>query len=162
MPLDPALPLDRVSTERPMVPLPGLPRESPGDGEPCRAPADLGALDDHQLYALEADRCLDPDEWHRVEAELGRRRQSRRISAADVGIGVPVPPPVTLNDLERVTANLERRVTARLAALERRARALRWWTLAAPLAWALVGLTVWGMSVDGGAGWTALAASFVD
>jgi hypothetical protein len=166
MPLEPALPIERVPADAPRpadLPLPiAVPGERPRPSDSCRAPAELGGLDDHQLYALEADRCLDPDEWHRVEAELRRRRQSRRVSSADVGLGVPVPPPATLSDLERVSQELEQRLAAQLGVLDHRARALRWWTMVAPLAWGLVGLAAWGLSVHDGAGWTALAAALVD
>ena len=160
MPLDPAREAERTPADAP-APL-ALAAEPLADAGPCRAPAALGELEDHELYALEADRCLEPAEWQRVEAELRRRRQSRRVTAADVSLGVPVPPSVTLNDLERVSLALEERLAERVAALDRRARALRWWTMAAPLAWGLVGLAAWGMTTHDGAGWAALAAALMD
>ena len=159
MPLDP-----RDQHGRQILPAlqrPADVRAAEPDADDCLAPADLSALDDGALYALEADRCLVPSEWERVESELRRRRQSRTISVADTALGAPVPAvTLTLGDLERVTSALEDRLAARLADVEARTRALRWWTVAAPVAWALVSLAAWAVFSLGGAG--AFTAVLID
>lgn len=148
---------------------PALPRQVPAsmDGaDPCLAPADLGALEDAELYALEADRCLLPTEWQRVEAELQRRRRGRQLGEADLALGAITSAPVvmaTVGDLERVAAQLEARLADRMAEIESRTRALRWWTLAAPLAWslaALAGLGMWALA-SSGTTWTTFQAALL-
>ena len=161
MPLDPRDHDGRQILPAPALPLPADLRAAEPDADDCLAPADLSALDDGALYALEADRCLVPTEWERVEAELRRRRQSRAISVADTALGAPIPAvTLTLGDLERVTNGLEDRLAARLAEVEARTRALRWWTVAAPLAWALVSLAAWAVLSLGGT--TAFTAALLD
>ena len=161
----------RLERERPEVgreaPIPQLVAAPTVDaGDPCLAPQDLSAMEDAELYALEADRCLLPTEWQRVEAELQRRRQGRRVMEADVALGAvtgPMIPAATVGDLERVAARLEARLADRMAELESRTRALRWWTLAAPLAWslaALAGLGVWALA-SSGSSWTTFQAALL-
>ena len=162
MPLEPGLPHVPRSE-----PAPALVVTPPVDaGDPCLAPQDLTVLDDAELYALEADRCLLPTERQRVEAELQRRRQGRRVLEADIALGAvtsPIVAAATVGDLERVAAQLEARLADRMAELESRTRALRWWTLAAPLAWslaALAGLGMWALASSGST-WTTFQAALL-
>lgn len=162
MPLEPGLP--NAPMTGPALPLPVAPSVEGAD--PCLAPADLTMLDDAELYALEADRCLLPTEWQRVEAELQRRRHGRQVAEADVALGAVTAGHVTaatVGDLERVAAQLEARLADRMAEIESRTRALRWWTLAAPLAWslaALAGLGMWALASSGST-WTTFQAALL-
>ena len=156
----------REPVPREQAPLPALvvvPRAATDDAGLCRAPDDLTVLADAELYALEADRCLVPTEWHRVEDELRRRRAGRAVGEADVVLGA-APAAATVGDLERIAADLEARLAARVAMVEARTRALRWWTMAAPLAWGLVALAAfgaWSVASDG-ASWTTFQAALLD
>ena len=147
----------------PMPPLVVTP--APGNADPCLAPDDLTVLDDAELYALEADRCLQPREWQRVESELQRRRQGRRVAESDIALGAVAPPiaAATVGDIERVASQLEARLADRMAEIESRTRSLRWWTMAAPLAWslaALAGLGVWSL-MSSGSTWTTFQAALL-
>jgi hypothetical protein len=154
-------PVPREQAPRPaLVVVPPAPAD---DADLCRAPDDLTVLADAELYALEADRCLVPTEWHRVEDELRRRRAGRAVGEADVVLGA-TPAAATVGDLERIAENLEARIAARLAMVEARTRALRWWTMAAPLVWGLAALAAFGAwsVVADGATWATFQAALLD
>lgn len=107
------------------------------------APDDLSRLPDEDLYALEGERTLDHASLARIDAELRRRRESRRASLADMVTPIPaaVAPP-TLGDLERVAAGLGSTLDSRIAYLDQRVSRLRRWIVLSPLLWMLVGAGV--------------------
>ena len=103
---------------------------------------DLGALSDHDLYALESQRDLTPGVHGEILGEIRRRRHSRRAPLADVEARTAAPGATvaTLGDLERVSAAALAEMHVRLRAIEGRARALRWWVFLSPALWTAAGV----------------------
>lgn len=104
-------------------------------------PEELSRASDDELYALEQERTLEPGSWAQIASELQRRKQSRRAALADVPRPTAEAP--TLGDLERIANTLEVMLDARLVRLDARMRRLRWWVLAGPVIWVLVGAGTW-------------------
>lgn len=108
------------------------------------APDDLTRVSDEELYALERQRAIDSESLARIDAELRRRRESRRAILADAAPFVDAArSQPTLGDLERVAATVERAFAERFAEVEARFTRLRFWVIAAPFLWMLVGIALW-------------------
>ena len=105
---------------------------------------DLTRVSDEELYALERQRAIDSNSLARIDAELRRRRESRRAILADSAAAVDAArSQPTLGDMERLAATLERGFEARFVEVDARIDRLRFWIVAAPFIWMLVGTVVW-------------------
>ncbi len=108
------------------------------------APDDLTRVSDEELYALERQRAMDSDSLARIDDELRRRRDSRRAILADSAAYVDAArSQPTLGDLERVAATVERAFEERFAEVDARFRRLKFWIIAAPFFWMVVGIALW-------------------